>query len=381
MSCQKERSAPRSLEVEGVPQKQCWTTTSTSCSPPPAAVHHHDNGIDRNGNDGTSSSNHRRKPTSTTRATVRYLSLSLLALILTLTCPGSTVSSSAQQVQYQNSNSNNSIPLLQCLVVYVLTLALFFYLLGSDPGYLTPENMNDFGLESATLLSQDDRNEDEDVEENHQDQQKQQQQQQQDNTACNEEGITMLTHSSAPSAASIRRPYCPTCQISPPLRAHHCKLCDRHVATFDHHCDFVATCIGERNHCRFWCFLLVQAIGFAVFCHTVNTSPWGLTTLLGIRSNMTTMDHVHWSLPLRVVLAKLYLYPLCFFAWIMVLLHTWMATTNSTTFEFTKGGGGGIGRREGYLEYLQGMQPSDLPFSKVRLLACFLCVCSFCVLL
>ena len=33
-----------------------------------------------------------------------------------------------------------------------------------------------------------------------------------------------------------RRKVCQRCQFAPPLRSHHCKICDACVATFDHHC-------------------------------------------------------------------------------------------------------------------------------------------------
>ena len=42
---------------------------------------------------------------------------------------------------------------------------------------------------------------------------------------------------------------CEYCNLNCPIRSHHCKDCDKCVATFDHHCYVIGTCIGERNHC------------------------------------------------------------------------------------------------------------------------------------
>lgn len=60
---------------------------------------------------------------------------------------------------------------------------------------------------------------------------------------------------------------CSRCNISRrPLRAHHCSKCDRCVATFDHHCLVINTCIGELNHCRFVYFLISN---FGACCYTI----------------------------------------------------------------------------------------------------------------
>lgn len=69
-------------------------------------------------------------------------------------------------------------------------------------------------------------------------------------------------------------PPAPAASPDIPLRTHYCKVCKLHVATFDHHCGVLGTCIGERNHCRFLTFLFFQMCALSVGLGVVSaTSP------------------------------------------------------------------------------------------------------------
>lgn len=284
------------------------------------------------GNDEQSATRRKRKQPPQWLVVVRYVSAATVAVLLTVGSPDTRLWAGGLDMEH----------LVEVILVYVLTLGALFSVLGSDPGFLNADNVarvcQDDGL---TLLGYE-----QDKEEN-----------------ASLESSPSRSHESTtrrPSRSSIsepdtleesfecfqgtRRKLCQTCGFAPPLRSHHCRICDKCVATFDHHCIFIGTCIGERNHCRFWWFLLLQLLGFWVCSMTVFSSTRPLFPLQGQS--------------LLLIVAKLYLYPLTIVAAVMWVTHTIFAITNLTTFECGKG--------PNHIDYLRGTRESDLPFSQVR---------------
>ena len=72
--------------------------------------------------------------------------------------------------------------------------------------------------------------------------------------------------------AFIELKFCTVCHLEMPLRTKHCKQCDQCVATHDHHCPWIGTCIGERNKAHFYvyiCFQLLQTVFGTYFCFEI----------------------------------------------------------------------------------------------------------------
>ncbi|KHN83153.1 Palmitoyltransferase ZDHHC17 [Toxocara canis] len=55
-------------------------------------------------------------------------------------------------------------------------------------------------------------------------------------------------------------PFCATCLIKKPPRSKHCSVCDQCIRRFDHHCPWIANCIGEKNHLSFVVYLGVLVL-------------------------------------------------------------------------------------------------------------------------
>eukprot|EP00956_Cyclotella_meneghiniana_P017302 scaffold28052_cov68-Cyclotella_meneghiniana.AAC.2 len=124
---------------------------------------------------------------------------------------------------------------------------------------------------------------------------------------------------------STRRKFCTKCNIYPPLRSHHC--------------------IGERNHFRFWLFLLFNVIG-------LNHSLQIVTS--GHIPKSVDVDSIRSVGRLILVVTRFYLYPILSVATILFAIHTLLMITNSTSFEF--------GKASGHIDYLRGTRMMDFPF-------------------
>ncbi|KAF2817181.1 zf-DHHC-domain-containing protein [Mytilinidion resinicola] len=125
------------------------------------------------------------------------------------------------------------------------------------------------------------------------------------------------------STGDIR--YCKKCQSKKPDRAHHCSTCGRCVLKMDHHCPWLATCVGLRNYKHFVLFLVYLSF-FCWVCFTTSAS-WVWSEILSESQYTETLMPVNTVL-LAVISGIIGLVITGFTMW-----HLYLAMKGQTTIE------------------------------------------------
>jgi len=119
---------------------------------------------------------------------------------------------------------------------------------------------------------------------------------------------------------------CRHCQGPKPPRTHHCRVCRRCVLKMDHHCPFVANCVGLRNY-RHFCRLLVELV-LGCFVLAVSLAPQLHLVVSRSVVDMTFPRQLH------IVAAAAVAVFVCFVLGPFFFFHLQLLIMNQTTLEF-----------------------------------------------
>ncbi|RHZ45174.1 hypothetical protein Glove_688g39 [Diversispora epigaea] len=119
---------------------------------------------------------------------------------------------------------------------------------------------------------------------------------------------------------------CKKCHLPKPERAHHCSVCKKCVLKFDHHCPWIANCVGHYNHRYFLLFMTYLVIGCFYFA------------LVGWKEFLSCLDidsEWEWWMP-RPYMALSFLLAVAIGIALggMCLWHYYLVLTAQTTVEF-----------------------------------------------
>lgn len=123
-----------------------------------------------------------------------------------------------------------------------------------------------------------------------------------------------------------------------PMRTNFCRESKQYVARYDHYCPIINRPVGERNHCMYWWFCLFQLLS--------------ISSAVSILNDGSPTPRFQNG---TAVLLSLVFIVQSLFVGALLVFHSWLVISNSTTYEFM---------RCERIEYLAGTQYGDLPFSQ-----------------
>ncbi|KAJ3452877.1 palmitoyltransferase zdhhc12-related [Anaeramoeba flamelloides] len=140
---------------------------------------------------------------------------------------------------------------------------------------------------------------------------------------CEQNHVSILNENKNLSANQLR--FCEKCKIWQPLRSKHCKICDRCVRRYDHHCTLIGNCVGERNHFIFTTYLCFKSI----------LSIWTINMLSNCFTSEKTLELWFKNNFILLILFAIILFATLFIL-ILAIIHVFLSTKNSTTWEMEK---------------------------------------------
>lgn len=124
---------------------------------------------------------------------------------------------------------------------------------------------------------------------------------------------------------------CHKCNAPKPLRCHHCSVCGKCVLAMDHHCPWMANCVGFYNYRYFYLFLVYMCSG-CVFCVAVISASHPIIDVT-FYGKIPASGRV---MPGSVVFVFIVTVSVSIAVGILLAWHTYLVMSAQTTIEFYK---------------------------------------------
>ena len=133
--------------------------------------------------------------------------------------------------------------------------------------------------------------------------------------------------------------FCKKCNNPRPLRSHHCKICGKCTLKMDHHCHWVANCVGYYNQKNFYQFLFYSTFGdlFGFFILLIRFFDCKLSIKENVPSDVKiksplTLIYYLWE-PINIMIAVLCSLAMTISIGTLFYKQTWMLLLNQTTID------------------------------------------------
>ena len=133
--------------------------------------------------------------------------------------------------------------------------------------------------------------------------------------------------------------FCKKCNNPRPLRAHHCRICGKCTLKMDHHCHWIANCVGYYNQKNFYQFLFYSTFGDLIgffllvirFLDCKLSIKENIPNDVKIKSPLTLVYYL-WE-PINITIAIFCSFAMTISIGTLFYKQTWMLLLNQTTID------------------------------------------------
>jgi len=132
--------------------------------------------------------------------------------------------------------------------------------------------------------------------------------------------------------------FCKKCNKRRPARTHHCRICQRCVLKMDHHCPWVANCVGYNNQKYFYQFLFYSTLGdfiaFLCLLFRLFQTDFNVPVGTGKQTQLTTWDLLYLMRdPIFLIIGTMTALAMTAAIGFLFFFQTHIISKNQTTLE------------------------------------------------